>query len=381
MMACDLIFHFYDRVTQRWLSNVVPLTIEFDGNGLVPASWQREQPDLAYFVFNPAICPSPDGWVMVYRVVAPRYATNRIAACRLDASLKVVAGSSVPLSDTLIGINQGIGDPRLVQHGERTYLLYCRFDPISHLYLAELDMDTLAAKGASRLLALPARQRHERNWMLFSHDEDLLAVYTISPHVILRLDLAGRTDVACERIFTTHWNAGAYARRYGELRGGTSPVRVGDTYYTFFHSSYFTGWVHPLLRRVRRWFGGQVPGIGQARSDGQPTASMIYKLYRLYVRYFVRLRYTGGFYGFSARPPFAPTCLAGEPVLVPEDECSALRTDRLRPIARKVVFPTGAALDENLQWLVSYGVHDELCKIRSLDHSALLQRCTDVLTE
>ena len=108
---------------------------------------------------------------------------------------------------------------------------------------------------------------------------------------------------------------------------------------------------------------------------------MIYNLYRLYARHFVRLRYTGGFYGFSARPPFAPICLAGEPVLVPEDECPALRTDGLRPIASQVVFPTGAALGENLQWLVSYGVHDELCKVRSLDHSVLLRKCTGVLTE
>lgn len=359
---------------------MVTLPIEFDGSDLVPAAWQREQPDLAYFVFNPALYPYPGGWVMVYRVVAPRYATNRIAACRLDAFLKIVAGSVVPLSDTLIDVNQGIGDPRLVQHGERTYLLYCRFAPISHLFLAELDMDTLAAKGTSRLLVLPARQRHERNWMLFSHDRDLFAVYTISPHVILRLDLAGQAEVACERIFTTHWNTSAYTRRYGELRGGTSPVRVGDTYYAFSHASYFTGWVHPRLRRVWRWLGGQAPGIGQARSDGQPPTSVIYKLYTLYTRCCVRLRYTGGFYGFSAKPPFAPTCLADEPVLLPEDECPARRTDRLRPIARQVVFPTGATLGENQQWLVAYGVHDERCKIRSLDHAALLRRCTGVLT-
>jgi hypothetical protein len=358
-----------------------PQSIEFDGNGLVPAAWQREQPDLAYFVFNPAICPCPGGWVMVYRVVAPRYATNRIAACRLDASLKIVAGSVVPLSDTLIGVNQGIGDPRLVQHGERTYLLYCRFDPVSHLFLAELDLDALSAKGDSRFLALPARQLHERNWMLFPHDGDLLAVYTISPHVVLRLDLAGRAEVSCERVFTTHWNAGAYARRYGELRGGTSPARVGDAYYAFFHSSRFTGWAHPLLRRVRRRLGGQAPGIGQARSDGLSTSNAVHTLHRLYAWLCVRLRYTGGFYGFSARPPFAPTCLAVQPVLVPEDECPALRADRLRPAARQVVFPTGAALTENQQWLVSYGVHDERCKIRGLDHSALLRRCTDVQTE
>jgi hypothetical protein len=360
---------------------MVTLPVEFDGNGLVPAAWQREQPDVAYFVFNPALYPAPGGWVLVYRVVAPRYAANRIAACRLDASLKMVAGSVVPLSDTLIGVNQGIGDPRLVQHGERTYLLYCRFAPISHLYLTELDMDTLAAKGASRLLALPARQRHERNWMLFSHDGDLLAVYTISPHVILRLDLAGQAEVACERIFTTHWNVGAYTRRYGEMRGGTSPVRVGDSYYAFFHSSCFTGWVHPLVRRVRRRLGGQSPEGGQLRGDGQSTSNVIHKLHRLYTRYFVRLRYSGGFYGFSARPPFAPTCCAETPVLVPEDESPAFRTDRLRPIARQVVFPTGAALGENGQWLVAYGVHDERCKIRSLDHAALLRRCTGVQTE
>jgi predicted GH43/DUF377 family glycosyl hydrolase len=331
-----------------------PNSITLNSLALVPPAWQQERPASDYFVFNPAIYPHQTGWLLVYRVVAPRYAITRIAACHLDGSFNIIPGTITPLSDTIIGPNQGIGDPRLVSHQGRLWMIYCHFWPVSHLYLVEIEAGSLTAKGPARFLTLSSRQLHERNWMLFSHEDELLAVYTISPHVILRLNLEGQTEISCERLYITPWETTAYSQRYGELRGGAPPVRVGDTYYAFFHSSGIVGWLHPLLKGTYPWVRGRVRGF--------------------YIRYFVRRRYTGGFYGFMAKPPFAPTCLSPQPVLTPQLEPQPLRRkQRLNPIIEQVVYPAGAVLDDQQRWVVAYGVHDEFCNIRTLDHTALLR--------
>ena len=354
-------------------------TIAFDSRQLTPAAWQHEQPDQPLSLFNPTLLPHQGGWLMAYRVVAPGYTVNRIAACRLTDTFEIVPQSVVPLSDTIKGINQGIGDPRLVVHNGRTYLLYCSFHPVSHLYLVEVDRDTLEARATSRWLSLEPRQQHERNWMPFSHDDQLLAVYTISPHVILRLRLADAHEVRCEPLYTTQWNSSAYTRRFGEMRGGTPPVRVGDTYYSFFHSSRFAGVVYPWLRQLRS--KGRRHGDAVAAQEVRPRAengARLGWLRQWYRERFIHLQYVGGFYGFAAAPPFAPVHVAPQPVLVADRDLAASHPNQLRPIARRVVFPAGAALRHERQWVVTYGLNDRLCMLGAFNHTRLLHQSAAV---
>ena len=121
----------------------------------------------------------------------------------------------------------------------------------------------------------------EKNWAFFEPaDGNLCCVYSIEPHVVLRVEgehayEVGRTEAGlC-------WEDAS-------LRGGAPPVRVGDEYYHWFHGFYTTPFV----------------------------------------------RYALGVYTFSAQAPFRVTRFARRPLLEPT----------VRPSEKPVVFPCGAIL-------------------------------------
>src|SRR5476649_1021125 len=70
----------------------------FDSDALLPAAWRHFSSAGPVRVFNPALLPDGDGWLFAYRVVGPD-GLRRIALCRLDASLRVVADSPLALTD------------------------------------------------------------------------------------------------------------------------------------------------------------------------------------------------------------------------------------------------------------------------------------------
>lgn len=370
-----------------------PASRTFGNRELIPAAWADDGRSDRLFVTNPSIQRLGDRWLMAYKVVTPGYGVERFALCRLDEALAPVAGSATPLSDGIPGITSQVGDPRLLVFRGRLWAVYCHFRLPSLLYLVELDGETLSARGPARPLLLDDRQWQEKNWMLFEHDGELWAVYTIAPHVVLHLDLGGDDGIRCRRAYATSWDVSAYARRHGEPRGGALPVRVGDAFYVFFHSRTFVNPVHariaPLwhawragLGRPEQWQGPRLAG-GDVRSR-QATTDWYYAPRRLpwrlaglmdrYERRFARRRYVAGFYGFEAWPPFAPLTLCPEPVLSPEDEPPPERRDRLSPLNERVVFPGGAAFCPDGRWLVAYGVDDERCALRHLDHADVIGR-------
>ncbi|MBK8050878.1 MAG: hypothetical protein IPK16_29525 [Anaerolineales bacterium] len=357
----------------------------FTNRELTPAAWASERSPADYYITNPAIQRYDEGWVMAYKVVTAHYHAERFAICRLDENLDIVPGTVVPLSDTIPNITPQVGDPRLLVFGGQLWVLYCHFRLPSLLYLAPLDADTLAATGPGRPLLLDDRQWQEKNWMLFAHEGELWAVYTIAPHVILHLDLRAPDVIRCRRAYMTTWDVSSYARRFGALRGGTSPVRVGDAYYAFFHSVYFVNRFHatfaPAWHALRARLGRPEHWQGPQQTDGdvrslQPTTGWIYapralpwrldSMLRRYERRFARRHYVAGCYGFRAEPPFAPFCLSAEPVLWPEHEPAPQRQPRLSPLNEQVVFPAGAAFLPNGRWLVSLGIHDERCVLQEL---------------
>lgn len=370
------------------------LTRGVDSPALVPAAWAAERPVGQFYVTNPALQQFGGQWLMAYKVVTPYYGIERFAICRLDSHLKVVPGSIVPLSDTIPNITSQVGDPRLIVFRERLWCVYCHFRLPSLLYLVELDADTLAARGPARPLLLDDRQWQEKNWMLFEHEGELLAVYTIAPHIILQLDLHDSGVIRCRRTYATEWDVSAYARLFGDPRGGAPPVRVGEAYFVFFHSRHFVCRGHaaiaPLWHALRARLGRPEHWQGPRLANGdvrplQATTDWIYApkplpwrldgLLRRYERRFARRRYVAGFYGFAARPPFAPFVLSRRPALEPEHENPPLQQPRLSPLNTQVVFPCGAVFLPEQRWIVSCGIHDERCILRTLDHASVMAQC------
>lgn len=156
---------------------------------------------------------------------------------------------------------------------------------------------------------------HEKNWTWFEYEGVLHFVYTINPfHIVART-----SHMKVEEDYWTdapEWD-------YGQMRGGSNPVRVGDVYYCFFHSCLD----HPTYRRI----------------------------------------YFTGAYAFSAKPPFGVISCTQEPLLCASEQ------DIRNEGAPIVTFPCGA-IYENDEWLVTLGVNDCACAWFKISHTELLAK-------
>jgi predicted GH43/DUF377 family glycosyl hydrolase len=195
-------------------------------------------------------------------------------------------------------------DPRLVVAGEKVLVVFT-YVKRPDIFMALATLDDALEVGDCRIFDT-AHRTWEKNWQFFEHDRVLRAIYYPNPH-------------------TVGWKAGDEFRMpaadgarlpwaWGEVRGGTPPVRVGDEYFSFFHSS-------------------------------------------------LHCHYVAGFYAFEAKPPFRVTRWPKEPCLI-------AAKDQWRG-GHAVVFPGGAIL-ENGKWMVAFGWQDAFCCLTWFDHEKLL---------
>lgn len=156
---------------------------------------------------------------------------------------------------------------------------------------------------------------HEKNWIWFKHDGFWHFVYQAHPHIVVRVDSQSqlRDYKPPNAPETSPW-------LYGAIHGGTPPIRVGNEYITFFHSSL-------------AWKGR-------------------------------KKRYYCGAYAFSAKTPFPMTRLTRKPLLMgSEDDPRTLGG----PL---VTFPCGSLLENN-EWLISMGVNDETVAYVYVPHGTI----------
>lgn len=331
----------------------------FDPQELIPAQWLHESAVNAFHLYNPALIRYQGRLLMAYRLDSARGGPQhrRIALCALDAQWGVIPGSVVPFSDTITLGGDRHYDPRFLVYNNRLFIHYNNNTQTrpNQIFLVEVDGDNLCAKGPARPLVLDGpRQEIEKNWMFFDHDGELLAVYSIAPHVILRVTLAGNGPVPCTPLFSTAWDVRAYAQSYGLPCGGAPPVRCGDLYLSVFHSHRLVGAFRHLLPLLPERWTRTLPRY--------PAA--LYR--RLRLRCYQR-RYYGGLYAFAATPPFAPSWLAPVPILRPEVELPRQRPRWIDLSSERAVYPAGALLRSDQHLIVTYGVHEERCCLRGID--------------
>jgi hypothetical protein len=314
-----------------------------ESHRFLPAEWRRLAALGPIYMFNPAITIFNHRTLIAYRVVLADQ-KRRIAITALGSDNLPLPNTTIPLSDYLLETGDWHADPRFCCMGDRLFIHFNNGgNAHNDIFLLELDPQTLRPKGPARPLQLEGhRQRIEKNWMLFSPTDDtMLAIYRISPHIVLHVDLSTTTAVKCTPLHNTPWTLPQTTPGFHDPRGGTPPVRIDDTWFSFFHV------LQPasLLRRYR---------------------------HRLRYRRGRSLHsYQVGFYGFSARPPFQPICYTPAPIcIVPARSATALPA--LNRDAERVLYPAGARFDDG-QWTLSAGLHDEHAVLLALDHASLLK--------
>lgn len=248
--------------------------------------------------FNASTIPWKDGYATAFRLV--QSGNDNVYVSIRDSSMNEQSCHRIDVSHRLCSHRRE--DPRFFFHQGRWWLSIIGVQAdqkwVAHQLYTELDDDLHAIPGHIWCGDYAQRALWEKNWGFFDYDGELYAVYSIHPHVVLKIDRSNATEIS-RHSWQPQWSGGL-------LRGGASPVLHNGEYYSFFHG------------RIQ---------IGR-------------------VNY-----YTTGCYTFEARPPFTPKRITAKPILAP-GPTGWSKTNL------SVLFTCGAFL-QNDQWVLTHGVHDQ----------------------
>jgi predicted GH43/DUF377 family glycosyl hydrolase len=189
-------------------------------------------------------------------------------------------------------------DPRVFMHDGAIHLIFSswrkdwKYVPI--LRLIKLTEDWKFGEEIPLTFGGNGKGKIQKNWQGFSHDGAIHFLYWYDPWQV----------ICGDRVYTgkpLRWD-------YGEIRGGTPPVKVGDFYYSFTHSRLDVG----------------------------------------------RARYHIGAVKFEAEAPFRPVAMTMLPLMTSTNKEPNLHW------APTTVFPCGCIFRDG-KFIVSMGVNDLAC--------------------
>jgi hypothetical protein len=151
-------------------------------------------------------------------------------------------------------------DPRIFFHNGKEHIVYNNhLTRLKRIFYAELfydkpeDMFYTLDPPNHLTFENEVNVRHQKNWTPFdfcgsscvfrrgltdsSADASLLFIYSIRPHRIVEAHHTNVTgEMVAETVFLTELLP-EYKWKWGEMRGGSPALRIGESYLTFFHSS------------------------------------------------------------------------------------------------------------------------------------------------
>lgn len=216
-----------------------------------------------------------------------------------------------------------VEDPRLFIYKDELYLSYTDGYIMGQ---AKINPDTLQAENSFYLdKPDPVNRQTEKNWTFFDYEGKLMCLYDASKQEIFEMNGEKHTKLY-ETKFDTNW-------KWGQMRGGTSPVKVGDNYLSFFHSA-------TDIRTIK--------GPGR--------------------QYFM------GAYMFEGKPPFKPIAISKEPLIAGERI-----SDHIPRLSNRifVVFPAGIIRKEN-GFNIAFGYNDFECRYVEISDELLKENLVPI---
>jgi len=165
-----------------------------------------------------------------YRMESRPFCTvMKLAMCLLDENLQPIQNTNTLLNlhSDLSGYHKGfhVEDPRLFIFNNELYLSYTDGYQMAQ---AKINHETLQAEESFYIDKIYP-QRTEKNWTFFEDKGKLLAIYDISKNEIFEMNGSSHTPLT-KLEDKIKWD-------FGDIRGGTSPIKVDDKFVAFFHSS------------------------------------------------------------------------------------------------------------------------------------------------
>lgn len=292
--------------------------------------------------FNPSLTVWRNSLLLSFRIRDPNSAaTNKIGLIWLDEKFNPIGEPHILIFPKNYPYTH-TQDPRLITIGEDLFIVFndmikTKKGHYRRMFIGKVDFDGLCFYLNDPVSITQydgeVGDRDEKNWVPFEFEGQLLLAYSILPHNILRPLLEG--SHACESISSAR---SSIKWKWGELRGGTPALKIGDEYLAFFHSS---------------------KECATVQSQGKMIT-----------------HYVMGAYTFSSKPPFEVTRISPEPI-IGMDFYTGPAHNTWKPL--RVVFPMGLVIAENDLWL-SYGKQDFEMWVAKIDKKMLLESLVPVTT-
>jgi len=310
----------------------------------IPEQWSHLRSSYVS-IFNPTLSDFDGKLVIAYRVVGENDSVRRIATAVLDENFQIVPGSATAFSDYIEfalpddldeASHTWFADPRYFRLSNRLWMMWNNghVDGVNKQFLIEVTEDGLKPAGKAReILMTGARRKTEKNWGLFEDSNGIWAVYSMTPHRILQVDMSSDSVITCRLAAESNWTA-KYSQIYGALRGGAQPIRVGSQFLNVVHSSY-------LMPEGRE--------------------------------------YVAAVYQFEAQFPFEPVQELVTPIFVPDvlKKSELENLHDLNPGTSRVVYPSGFVLRGD-EVIMSVGINDHEMGIARTSLSLIQSESTAV---
>lgn len=284
------------------------------------------QPNIRFF--NSSIIQRGDEeWIIARKAVGDDFqqpGLNSLVAFKLNDDRLPIFYVEIKLKNNSYR-DQHFEDPRIAVISGQPWLSYCTFQVLpgqrwsgAHQQVAILNEEWQPSAVWSPVYghnsgSLYTGTGNEKNWTWFEHDGVAHLVYHLDPMTVVRWNGDQVVEEYNENGPCTGW-------QWGNIRGGSNPVRIGDEYLLFYHSS--TAWT-PIKRR-----------------------------------------YHMGALCFEAKPPFKITRMTKKPLL------SGSQDDPWTEGLPLVVFPCGAIYSRG-KWVVTLGVNDYCTAMMEIPHGDL----------
>jgi hypothetical protein len=172
-------------------------------------------------IFNPS-------WAHTNELDFFCYRCHDQAKDTLDSILLIISGDEIKRINLSQGVNHKVADPKFFWKQDSLWITYNTgySKNQNELYVQQVHPDL----GKPKLVKYNGRTNLEKNWGFFAFQDTLLAVYSLNPLIILKLDQQTENDW----VMLPYYEA-PVDKSLGKLSIGTQPYLHQDNYYLIAH--------------------------------------------------------------------------------------------------------------------------------------------------
>jgi hypothetical protein len=231
---------------------------------------------------------------------------------------------------------QWVGDSRLFVYVDKVYLVFDtgHSETPNRIFIAQIDSNGKFLSKIKEVIKLDNRNPIEKNWNFFALGDKLYGIYSHIPFVVLEL-IEENKDYMIFKNKVHHNILRGNTRIRGEIRGTSSPIRIGNLFISTTHSSF------------------------------QTHKGLVYQTH---------------FFIFRSVYPFQPISFSVDPIKYAPIRKLFKPRIKLNSIVHQVEFPSGA-FQIGSKIIVGYGLNDFKIGVKVFTISSVINQKNSLITD